>query len=381
MKKIFLIIMILVLFSAAHAADQVRIIDRTGQEVNPGASNRWPISHLNGNAATVTQLLTAPGNTRSHYVTGFILGGGAAADGFYFLRQNAVAFTNSDTLTIPDNSTDLDWANQASDGDFAIEMWLQTATDINNIGTLLVRGDETNDGWKLEVASGKAKFTFHDGSNGANITGGTDVDDGSWHFIVATVDRSSVTGLNIYVDGASDATAVDPTSVTGAMAGGTTVVSTGVAAGTYYMSAVALYIDSTLSAATVLSNYNNGIGQKYEGDETGLDFAYNLDEGSGTTCYDRLLTTAHDITLSNTAWTPSRQSGATAEVNIDGIPINEQDMTDAVGKFHCGLGSAFSGVFVKFPHPIKIGRNCPLSILETNGAFDLIVFGYTDAMR
>lgn len=381
MKKTLLLLLIMILCSICYPADQVRVMDRTGQEVNPGADNRWPVSHINSGTAGVTQFLTAPGNTRSHFVTGFIMTGGAAADGFYFLRQNAVAFTNSDTLTIPDNSTDLDWDTLANDGDFAVEMWLQTAADIDNIATLLVRGDETSDGWKLEIASGKAKFTFHDSSDTATITGDTDVDDGSWHFIVATVDRDSATGLNIYVDGSSDATAVDPTSVLLAMDGGTTVVSTGVAAGTYYMSALALYIDNTLSAATVLSNYNSGIGQKYEGDETNLSFAYNLDEGSGTSGYDRLLDTNHTITLSSTAWVPSRLSGATAEVNIDGVPINEQDMTDAVGKFQCGIGTNFGGVYVKFPHPVKIGRNCPLSILETNGAFDLIVFGFTSSVR
>lgn len=380
MRKIFLILILMCI--TVQAADQVRIMDNTGKEVNPGASNRWPVSHLNAGTAGVKQLLTAPGNTRSHYVTGYILTGGATTTGFYFLRQNALAFTNSDTLTIPNNSTDLDWANKASNGDFTVEMWLQTAADIDNIATLLVRGNEASDGWKLEIASGKAKFSWHDGSNSTiAITGDTDVDDGSWHLITVTIDRSSSTGMNIYVDGASDATAVDPTGNTAAMTGGTTVVSTGVAAGTYYMSAFALYIDSTLSAATVLSNYNSGIGQKYEGDETGLDFAYNLDEGSGTTCYSRLLDTNHDIALSNTAWIPSRQLGSTAEVNIDGIPINEQDMMRAVGKFVTGIGTAFGGTFIIFPHPIKIGRNCPLNILETDGGFDLVVFGYTTQVR
>lgn len=380
MKRLFVFLILMCI--TAQAADQVRIMDNTGKEVNPGASNRWPVSHLNAGTAGVKQLLTAPGNTRSHYVTGYIMTGGGGTNGFYFLRQSALAFTNSDTLIIPNNGTDLNWANKAADGDFAVEMWLQTAADIDNIGTLLVRGNEASNGWKLEIASGKAKFSWHDGSNSTiAITGDTDVDDGSWHFIVVTIDRSSITGMNIYVDGASDATAVDPTGNTAAMTGGTTVISTGVAAGTYYMSAFALYIDSTLSAATVLSNYNSGIGQKYEGDETGLDFAYNLDEGSGTTCYSRLLDTNHDIALSNATWIPSRQLGATAEVNVNGIPINQQDMMRAVGKFVVGTGSNFGGTFIKFPHPIKIGRNCPLNILETAGTFDLVVFGYTTQVR
>ena len=68
-------------------------------------------------------------------------------------------------------------------------------------------------------------------------------------------------------------------------------------------------------------------------------------------------------------------------MNIDGVPFAAEDMMTAVGKFHCGLGSAFGGVFIKFPHPVKIGRGCPLSILETNGTFDLIIFGSTDVVK
>jgi len=356
------------------------ISDRWGNKITPGeilSGQDYPIRHLNGGAAGVKQLLAAPGNAFSYYVTGFILGGGGTADGFYLLRRNCVVFNgNTDTLTIPDNATDLDWSNKAGNGDFAVEMWIKIPAATTDIASLLKRGNEASDGWLLEIASGLVKFTFHDGSNSATITGSTAINDDEWHHIAVTVDRSSDTGLNVYVDGIADATSVDPTSVTDAMDGGTTVVMTGVASKTYYVSTLALYIDATLSAATILSNYNSGVGKKYSGSETSLTMAWNLDEGIGTTCYDILQDSNHNVTLANTAWSPSKQNGSTAAVEVCGVPFDDGVM-DAIGKFVTGVlntNGVISPTIAKFPSAIKIGRNNPLNILETDGAFDLVLW-------
>ncbi len=384
MKKIILI-MILVLFSVVHAADPVILIDKTGKEVDPGASNRWPVTHLNAGTAGVKMLLSAPGNTKSHYITGFIMSGGADANGFHFLRQNCILFdAAADTLSMADDAG-YDWGTKGANGDFTAEFWINLEATAAAVPSLMKRGDETNNGWLIELtAASLVKFTAHDGSNGQNLTATTAIDDGEWHFIVCAVDRSSATGMQIYVDGEADATAVDPTSIINTIDGGTTIVMTGVNSETFYISTVGIYTGTAsgvLLATTILSNYNSGIGQKYEGDETALQAAFNTDEGESTACHDIKNDASKVVTLSGASWVPLRQNGATAEVNVDGIPINEQDMTVAIGKFHCGVGTAFGGFPVIFPHPIKIGRNCPLSILETGGTFSLIVFGYTATVR
>lgn len=383
MKK-YLIIFLILLCAVAYAADQVILVDKTGKEVDPGASNRWPVVHLNAGTAGVKMLLSAPGNTKSHYITGFIMTGGADADGFHFLRQNCLRFTAANnTLSLADSAS-YDWGTLAAVGDFRAEFWMNLEATTAAVPSLMKRGDETNNGWLIELTTASlVKFTMHDGANGATITATTAIDDGEWHFISVVCDRSSTTGLQIYVDGAADATAVDPTAVTLTIDGGTTIVMTGVASEVFYISAVGIYIGSTtpLTAANILASYNSGIGLKYEGDETALVAGFNTDEGVGTSCHDIKNDAAKVGTITNTSWAPSRQNGATAEVNVDGVPINEQDMTVAVGKFHCGVGAAFGGVPIIFPHPIKIGRNCPLSILETNGGFGLIVFGYTTIAR
>ena len=93
MKKLIILVVVTLVAATLYAADQVRVMDKTGHEVNPGASNRWPVSHLNAGTAGVKMLLSAPGNTRCHYVTGFVMTDGADADGFYFLRQLCTAHT------------------------------------------------------------------------------------------------------------------------------------------------------------------------------------------------------------------------------------------------------------------------------------------------
>lgn len=386
MKKLIQILLIVFLSTPLFAQEMVRITDFAGNDVNPGASNRWPVSHLNANTAGVKMLLSAPGNQKSHYVSGFIMTGGATGNGFHFLRQNCLKFdAAADTLSMADDNTDFDWGTQAADGDFSAEFWFNLEATTAAVPNLMTRGDEASDGWNIELtAASKLKFTAHDSSDSATITATTVLDDGEWHHIVVVVDRDSTTGMQIYVDGVADATAVDPTDLALTLDGGGTIVMTGVDSEVFYVSTVGIYIGAeggALSAATVKTRYNSGIGYKYEGDETGLVVGFNTDEGISTACHDIKNDASNVVTLSGASWVPSRQNGATAEINEAGVPFSLQDMMRAVGKFQCGIGTAFGGSFIKFPHPIKIGRNCPLNILETNGSFDLIVFGYTGAIK
>ena len=368
MKKIFLILLIC---SMAQAAEQVNIIDGAGQQVNPGANNRWPVMHLNA-AAGVTELLAAPGTTKSHFVTGFIMTGGAATKGFHFVRNSCLQFGSSDTWTVTDGA-----AIQFDAGDFSLGVWTLNALATPTQAGLLSK-DDGDDGYILSVTSaGLANFVFGDGSADVTITGSTDLTASEgWHYIVVTCDRDSATGLNLYVDGVLDATAVDGSGSTGQCDGtSTNLVSTGTANGNIYISRVEIYKGAILSAATILANYNAGVGSKLVGTEDDLSAGWNNDEGSGAAAYDVLNT--NNAALSTTAWAPYKAVAAAAEVNVMGAPFDDVDMMSSVGKFHCGLGTNYGGVFINFPHPVMIGRNNPLSVLETDGAFDLIVFGYT----
>ncbi len=377
----------------------VQIRDRRKRIITPGQvvpGPGWPVRHLNAGVAGVKQLLPTPGNDRSHYVTGFVLGGGATGDGFYLLRRNCLRLTAAaNTISFANHSTDHNWGTKAANGDFRCTFWYKLEATTAAVPNLITRGDEASDGWNIELtAASLVKFSFHDGMGSTiTLTGATVIDDGEWHCIDCVVDRSSATGMQIYVDGLPDATAVDPTGNTQDVAGGTTVVITPVNSEVMYISTIGFYYGSTtpLTAADILADYNLGIGKKFSGSETGLQCGFNTDEGIGTSCHDVKNDAGNVGTITNEAWAPSKQNGATATVAVQGVPFEidtvaaDIDYLDAMGKFitsYESLDEGTSGLtvpqIVTFPHAIKIGRNNPLRILETDGAFDLMVFGFTE---
>lgn len=361
------------------------------QETRPMKSGtNWPIVHLNGGTAKSTTLLNASGGRSSHWITGYQLDGTLVKDdGFHLLRRSCLYFDTTDTWTVPDDAK-FDWGTEAANGHFALEVWVYVPTVTGAHATLLKRGNEASDGWLLEITStGLVKFTAHDSAASMTITGATSIF-GGWHLITVVAERDSATGLNLYVDGVSDATAVDTTALDLTLDGGTTIVSTGVSAKDSYLGPIGMYIgpSANLSAATVLANYNEGIGRKYDGGETGLVAAWNNDEGTGTICYDILNADGVKVTVSGTAWSPSKQSGATAEILKCGPPFRKLGEDDAdnplpaVGLFNTatviGTGeNVIQATAGSFPQAIEIGRNNPVRILETNGAFTLILHGFT----
>ncbi|GAF76300.1 unnamed protein product [marine sediment metagenome] len=231
-KLIILLILITILITVPLFGQQiVRIYDRMGREVNPGVSERWPVSHLNGGVAGVKMLLSAPGNYQSHYVTGFVLSGAKDPNGFYLLRQNCVLLNAAaDNMSLTEDGTTFDWDTKTNNGDFALELWIKYEATTAAAPALVATGSETNNGWLLATdAASILTFTFDDGTNDATITGTTAIDDGEWHHVVASVDRSSTTGVTLYVDGVMDATAaVNPATVANAVNAGAHIVVTGV---------------------------------------------------------------------------------------------------------------------------------------------------------
>ena len=351
----------------------------------------WPIVHLNGAAARSTTLLNGSGGDSSHWITGYQLDGAlATADGFYLLRRNCVYFNTTDAWTAADTGTTFDWGTEAANGDFSLEVWVNIPAATGAHATLMKRGDPASDGWLLEVTSaGLPKFTAHDSAAAMTITGTTNIFNG-WHLITVTAERASTTGLNIYVDGVLDqSTPVTTAALDLDMDGGSTIVSTGVSGKDTWLGPVGIYVGTSalLSAATVLANYNGGIGRKYDGSETGLVAGFNNDEGVGTACYNILSPTTGLVALSGATWSPSKQDGSTAAQTRCGPPFETKgenvavDQIGYVGKFGTGIlttSGNMNTVCNTFPQAIRIGKNNPVRILETDGAFSLILFGYTE---
>jgi len=323
----------------------------------------WPISHTNAASAAFTTLKATPGANQSHYVTGLCLTGGASADGITLLRRAALTFTAANnTLTVSDNA-----ALEFATGDGAIEFGAAFASTAVAIETVITKDDASDDGFIVGTnATGQLYCTVGDGTDTATATTYTFVCDGVWRHYIINIEAGETDGLQIYVNGKADGAAANIEDVDSIDAGSTDLVCTGEASKTFYLSSLGLYKGQILSASEIATRYANGAGSKFAGTETGLSAAWNLDEGTGTAHAD--LVASNDGTSANTSWTDGV-----------GLPIDRDTLTQ-VGKFTTGIISTnggINGVTMTFPEALKIGRNNPLRINETDGAFNCILFGYT----
>ncbi len=347
-------------------------------EVRPirGANNaNWPISHTNGGSAAITKLLDAPVVGQSHYITGYHMNGGGDADGFTFVRQRCVLLNAGNAnINIADDAA-LDWDTKANDGNFTLNLWAKFPETMGTLLDMILRGNDAADGWAFQInASELVEFIWHDSVASESVTGVTAVNDGEWHMWTITVDRNSATGTKIYRDGILEASA-DATTPELAMDGGTTVVLKGKNATNIYIGQLAIYVDKALSLAEITELYNGpngsigsrGVGKALAGDEENLIVGLNMD-GNASIQVDIAsgLVIGENNLLSTEA---------------DGIPL-ESDIGASVGPIANGTVNTDGGYSphnATFSHAIKVGNGRPLVIDETDGAFNLVLFGYTDS--
>lgn len=334
----------------------------------------WPISHTNAAAAAITKLLDAPSNGRSHYVTGYHMNGGGNADGFNLIRQRCVKLgATNQTISIADSAT-LDWDTKANGGTFSLNFWAKFPATMGALANMILRGDPAADGWALSItAADLVKFDWHDGNAAETVSSLTPVNDGNWHMWTITVDRAVALGTKIYCDGRLEAS-TDASTPTDAMDGGTTVVLKGLNSRTIYTGQLGMWVGTALTAANIADLYNGpsgsigngkGVGRSLLDTETNLVCGLNMD-GNATIQVDviGLAITEANLVVAN-----------------DGLPL-ESDIGKVVGPFSNGTVSTNGGYAphqMIFPHAIKIGNAKSLSIEETDGAFNLILFGYTDS--
>lgn len=349
--------------------------------MNTVQSNRWPVTLATGGAGRF-DVLTAPDIESSHYLLG--IGSSANCQVNLPRRQCFIcdAAAAADIITYGDNAN----LEVADAKDAVFLFWFKIASGQVSIADFISKED-TGDGYTAEIdANGKLKFTIGDGTAVA-VTSAIAVNDGLWHHcgIYFQVDAET-DGLIMYIDNDKTAkgnTTDDVSGITGAITGGTDdlVIGGGTSATKIVsISQMGLYVATDLSSTytTIISNHYNEragqpVGTKFTGSETNLQWATNTDFGSGTT--DASVAGSVDGTLAAAAiWSDG-----------DGAPFQDyrnQDSTATPPDETLPLVSvnllAAGNNFVQFPHPIKVGRNHPLTIIATASA-TLTFYGYTDS--
>lgn len=330
----------------------------------------FPISHTNAGSAAITKLADSPGANQSWFITGFVLSGGNG-DGFSFLRRNALNFTAADnTLTVSD-AAELEPAGV----DFAIEFGIKTE-DVS-LASFISKWAAGDKGYNIEVLStGKLKVTFGDGSKTADITSYNKINDGNWHQVIINWEYQETDGLNLYIDGEQAADAVTNAAIGNVTGDAGNLIVIGTDNKSFSLSTLGLYKGQILSSAEITARWAGGAGSKFTGSETGISAAWNIDEGTSTDHQD-LTAGNNDGTSANTTWD---DTGV-------GFPIDPHTLKETItyvggviDLYPSATGNNYAGVIpiavVNFPHAIKIGRNNPIFINETDGGFGLELFGY-----
>jgi hypothetical protein len=204
-----------------------------------------------------------------------------------------------------------------------VEGWFRTTDDSTHQAAMINKyAAGSGQGFQTFVEYGELGGWYYDGSNNARIDGTEDVADGQWHHHAAVWDGD---GMKLYLDGqltnSAGWTGGTPgsSSETTPLRLATYADSNGNPGGQWFdgsLDAVAMY-QRALSADEIAARY--GDGPPLPEAPLASRMALNLDEGAGTTTYDKF--NLNDATLysdgspSDALWTADGKFGAAVELD------------------------------------------------------------------
>lgn len=222
---------------------------------------------------------TDPSLTSTSIINGIVSGDGsvtitygynAAALNFDGTGSNYVAASSNAAMGIGAN-------------DFTIEADFQANGSQPNYAGLVVKAD-AGGGWKgvqLVVVNDHIAAEFTDGTTffgtGAGLEGTTNISDGSWHHLAITVNHATST-INLYVDGAVDASLTDPAIATMDVTNGSDLILGAERTLGYFLNGTVdeVRIWNHALCATEIQNYMNA---EVKLPNSGLNVYYKFNQG------------------------------------------------------------------------------------------------------
>jgi len=183
---------------------------------------------------------------------------GRDSQGYYLTDTDSISsgirFKGAEYISVQDSES-LDLGTS----DFTLECWLKTTSQ----GYLRIMDKrDASSGFTLSVnTSEKINLELNDGSGNSGFSGNTAVNDGNWHHVIVSADRSA--NAKFYLDGALDDT--DDISAKNGSLNSVSTLFIGADApngdSLFFngsIDEVRIYKGKALSATEVLKNYNNG---------------------------------------------------------------------------------------------------------------------------
>ncbi|GAA3554414.1 LamG domain-containing protein [Snuella lapsa] len=113
------------------------------------------------------------------------------------LVGSALLFNGTDSRVTLENTSDLDFIHT---GSHSIGFWVNTTSTVSDPAMVSDKnwGSGGNDGFVFAFTGGNWKFNYAGAGSRIDLNGGV-INDGNWHFLMATIDRNG--DVTIYQDG------------------------------------------------------------------------------------------------------------------------------------------------------------------------------------